>query len=84
MTSTLFENRVVEPSKKRVEANMFVDVDALLEQMRYIQSHVANLTAQDGQERTVRYFVVLHDLLLEMNAKVRKYKMVRLDFWGQP
>lgn len=76
--------RVVEPPRKRVMANIFIDVDALLEQMRYIQSHVANLKAQAGQERQVRYFTVLHDLLLEMNEKVRKHKSVRLDFWGQP
>jgi hypothetical protein len=76
--------RVVEPPRKRVEVNMFIDVDALLEQMRYIQSHVADLKTQGGQDRTVRYFTVLHDLLLEMNDKVRKHKSVRLDFWGQP
>ena len=84
LPNALFENRVVEPSKKRLMATMYVDVDALREQLDYIRLHIADLKAQGGQDRKLRYFLVLYEMLHEMYTKLKEHKSMRLDFWGQP
>jgi hypothetical protein len=84
MTNAVQENRAVKTSENDEPTNMFVDVDALREQIEYVRMLVARLKQFPGHERQIRYFLVLHDLLLEMNEKVRKHKKVLLEFWGQP
>ena len=83
MTDALVQNRAVESSKKEM-VNMFVDVDALREQIEYVRMLVERLKQFPNHDRQIRYFVVLHEMLLEMDRKVRKHKSVRLEFWGQP
>jgi hypothetical protein len=83
MTNVFQENRAVESRKDRDMASMFVDVDALVEQIEYIRMLVDRLKQFPGHDRQIRYFVVLHEMLAEMDRKVRKHKSVRLEFWGQ-
>jgi hypothetical protein len=84
LANALYESHVVEPPRKRVMASMFADVDALHTQMEFVRAHVAELKAQGGQERKLRYSVGLYDLLREMHTKLKEHRAVRLEFWGQP
>jgi hypothetical protein len=83
MADALVQNRAVASSKDEM-VNMFVDVDALHEQIEYVQMLIERLKQFPGHERQIRYFVVLHEMLTEMDRKVRKHKKVLLEFWGQP
>lgn len=80
---TLFEIRTIEKVTKP-KAAMFVDVDALREQMAYIWTYVDSIKNQEGQDRQIRYFSELYRMLHELYEKLRQYKSLRVDFWGQP